>query len=395
MVTIDVAIHPDRAASIRAGLDPDTTSITVDLDAITQEERHLLADHSGEPVTVATPTVEDLFETLRSVAAEEQATLTDILDAYRAVLQERRVHTWQEPLPSGEVTYAVVRPDWPAASRAIPGRDTWSPVMAKHHRKVRQITHGAEATEWMRELDALNAESREQARRAQRDAEEARQREHEQRIARLRQWAMRNGSERVHLLIEEQMTAWIDVAEDEYFTLHTPDGFTPLTDDHYVRPLPAPEADDIHALRDTRLITTPDDALGEPELVWIGTNTRSDQLPGRSAVRLAITGPHDLQRMVWRPVVEGSSTRAADVAAGVEDPEGSDPWPDVDEMPAPTVAEAIDDLRGLIDSFDDVRPDNMTTFFYAHAYNQLIESGRQLLDALEGLRRGRVAPITG
>jgi hypothetical protein len=383
MVRIDVAIYPDRAASIRAGLDPDTTSIAVDLDAITQEQRDLLADHSGEPVTVATPTVEDLFDALRAVAAEEQATLTEILDAHRAVLQERRAKTWQEPLPSGEVTYDVVKPDWPAAGRAIPGRDTWSPVMAKHHRKVHQIIHGSEATEWMRELDALNADSRARARRTQRDAEEARQREHEQRIARLRQWAMRNGSERVRLLIEEEMTAWIDVAEDEYFTLHTPDGFTPLTDDYYARPLLAPEADDLHALRDTRLIAAADDALGEPDLAWIGKNTRRDQLSGRSAVRLAVSGPHDVQRLVWRAVVEGSSNRAADVAAGVGDPEEPDQWPDVDEMPVPTVAEAIDDFRGLIDSFEDMRTDQMTDLFYAHAYNQLTESGRQLLEALE------------
>lgn len=384
MVRIDVAIHPDRAASIRAGLDPDTSSVAVDLDAITQEERDLLADHSGDPVNVATPTVGNLFEALRAAAAEEQATLTEILDAHRAVQQERRVHTWQETLPNGEVAYDVVRPDWPTASRALPGRDAWSSVMAKHHRKVHQITHGPEATEWMRELDVRNAESREWARRAQRDAEEARRREHEQRLTRLRRWALRSGSERVRLLIEEEMAAWIDVAEEEYFTLHTPDGFTPLTDDHYVRALPAPEAEDIHALRDVRRIAASDVAFGEPDLVLIGTNASRGQLPGRSAVRLSITGPHDVQRAVWRPVVgEGTPTRAADVAAGIEAPDGSDSWPDVDEMSTPTLVEAIDDLRGLVDSFDHMRPDQMTGVFYAHAYNQLIESGQQLLDALE------------
>lgn len=383
MVTIDVAIYPDRAASIRAGLDPDTASIAVDLDASTQEERDLLADHSGQPVNVTTPTVEHLFEALRAAAAEEHATLTEILDAHRTVLQERRVQTWQEPLPSGEATYDVVKPDWPAAGRAIPGRDNWTKVMAKHHRKVHQITHGTEATEWVRELDALNAESSERARRAHLDAEEARQRQHELGIARLRQWATRNGSERVRLLIEEEMNAWIDVAEDEYFTLHTPDRFTPLTDDHYVRALPAPDADDIHALRDSRRVAATDDALGEPELVWIGKVIGRDQLLGRSAVRVAITGPHGIQRLIWRPVVEGFPTTAADAGVAGEAPGAAEEWPDLDEMPAPTLTEAIDDLRGLIDTFDDVRPDDMTSFFYAHAYNQLIESGRQLLEAIE------------
>jgi hypothetical protein len=59
MVTIDVPIYPDHAASIRAGLDPAAASIAVELDAITPEERDLLADHGGVPVTVTTPTVDD------------------------------------------------------------------------------------------------------------------------------------------------------------------------------------------------------------------------------------------------------------------------------------------------------------------------------------------------
>lgn len=383
MVTIDVPIYPDRAASIRAGLDPGAASIAVDLDAITQEERDLLADHGGKPVTVTTPTVEDLFEALRTAAAGERAKLAEILDAHRAVLQERRVRTWREQLPSGGAAYDVVEPDWPNVGRGTPWRRNWGEIMARHHDKVRQITHGDEAAAWLRELLTLNTESRQRARNEQHELDQARQREHEQGIARLKEWAMRNSSERVRLLIEEEMDSWFSAAEDEYFADHTPDGFAPLTDGDHVRSLPAPDAADIHALRDARRIAAAVAALGEPELVWIGKVVGPDQIPGGPAVRLAITGPHGAQRAVWRAVAEDSPTSAGKPEATVDDPEDPHEWLDPDAIPAPTVGEAIDDLRGLIAGFDDVRPDDMTNFFYIHAYNQLIESGRQLLEAIE------------
>lgn len=49
----------------------------------------------------------------------------------------------------------------------------------------------------------------------------------------------------------------------------------------------------------------------------------------------------------------------------------------------PTLSEAIEDLRGLIDDFDDVRPGDMTVHFYVHAFNMLIETGRDLVQALD------------
>lgn len=49
----------------------------------------------------------------------------------------------------------------------------------------------------------------------------------------------------------------------------------------------------------------------------------------------------------------------------------------------PTVTEAIEDLRGVIDDFDDVRPDEMTDLFYVHGYNMLIETARNLVQALD------------
>lgn len=48
-----------------------------------------------------------------------------------------------------------------------------------------------------------------------------------------------------------------------------------------------------------------------------------------------------------------------------------------------TLSESIEDLRRLIDDFDDTRPDDMTVHFYVHAFNMLIEAGRDLVHALD------------
>lgn len=51
--------------------------------------------------------------------------------------------------------------------------------------------------------------------------------------------------------------------------------------------------------------------------------------------------------------------------------------------PRPSVIEAIEDLRGVIDDFDDVPLDQMTDLFYVHAYNMLIEPARTLVEVLD------------
>lgn len=377
MVTIQVPIYVDRAATIRAGLDPSTESIAVDLDAITQEERDLLADHMGAPIAVTTPTVEDLFETLRATAAAVDALLAELLEAHRDVLRERRVKTWQEPIMSfGEETYEVTEPDWPRIRRtAVPGGPDPLDVMAKHRDKVREITHGAQAAAWRRELDAINQESRDRALREWHEAEEARTRARDEGIARLKEWAMTNGSERVRLLIEENMATWYGVAEDEFFADHTPAGFRPFVDNPYAPPLPAPDAADIHALREARFLAATDDCVGDPALVWLRRPAGPEHDPGGSAVQLTITAPHGSTPVVWRWVSTSHSLTTHQPAPG----ESEADWLDL----APTVAEAVEEFRRLLDAFDDVRPDEMTTMFYMHAFNELTASGRQLLETLD------------
>lgn len=305
MVVLQLAIEPDRAASIRAARDPATTSLAVDLDAITQDERDLLADHDGRPVPVTTPTIEDLFAALRASAAEELELLTEILDAHRDVLRERRVRTWQKPIAaSDDETYTVAEPDWPEYGRGAARTRDWTPVIAKHRDEIHEITHGDEAAAWTRELEAINKEARERALNQWYDAGRAEDRAREEGIARLKEWAIENGSERVRLLIEENMATWYGLAEDEYFAHHTPAGFTPLTDDDDVRALPVPDVPDILALREGRRIAATDDALSEPHLVWIGSTSDTGETVGGPAVRLGITAPNSGRLLVWRYVAD-------------------------------------------------------------------------------------------
>ena len=47
-----------------------------------------------------------------------------------------------------------------------------------------------------------------------------------------------------------------------------------------------------------------------------------------------------------------------------------------------SLPEAITEAVGLLDAFDDTRPDEMTPFFTHHAFNELTLLLRDLLDAL-------------
>ncbi|KGN37612.1 hypothetical protein [Knoellia subterranea] len=53
----------------------------------------------------------------------------------------------------------------------------------------------------------------------------------------------------------------------------------------------------------------------------------------------------------------------------------------------PRVSAAVEELRALLRSFDDVEPDLMDERFYAHAYNELDLAGRAIIDAFD--REGR------
>lgn len=300
MVTIDVAIYPDRAASIRAGLDPSATSVAVDLDAITQDERDLLADHTATPVAVTTPTVEALLDALRAAAAEERKKLNTILEAYRTTLRERRVKTWTSQTKDGGITYEVVQPDWPSG-RAFAG-GAWSSVVGKHHLKLREITESDEAAAWTAELEATNKQVRDAAWVEQRNLDRQQAEDRERGIARLREWAIQNGSERVRLLIEEDMNAWLAIAEDEFFAAHTPASYLPLADDQVEDSWPAPTAAEIRALRAARETSESDTALSNARLARLTTNPADQPKSSHIAFGLDITSPTGAVRSAWQAV---------------------------------------------------------------------------------------------
>lgn len=299
MVAIDIAVYPDRAATIRAGLDPATTTITVDLDAITPDERDLLADHAGSPIPVATPTVKDLFQALRDAAAEERARREQLLGVYADALRERRTTTRREQITPGGVGYDVIRPDWPI-SRSLFGRTHDPNLLFRYRDEIREITEGDEATTWINEIEKINHAARQRALTEQRQADEATARERDEAVERLRVWARDHGSERVRLLIEEDYPSWHDIAEGEFYIAHTPNGFTPLTGDHVVMTLPAPEPADIHALRQARQIVAAEECLGDPKLVRVFLDAAHET--AHPALQLTITGPHGGHRIVWHPV---------------------------------------------------------------------------------------------
>lgn len=300
MATIDVPVHPDRSASIRAGIDPGTTSVPVDLDAITQAERDLLADHDATPVAVTTPTTAALFDALRTTADQERAELDTILDAHRAILRQRRVRTWRNETKPNGVKYDVVQPDWPNP-RSIRGRDR-AKVARSDYLKVREITESEDARAWAEELEATNQRAREAAWAQQQELDQQEALERERSIDRLRCWATEHGSERVRLLIEESLGAWCTVAEDEFFETHTPHGFVPVADNQVDTPLPAPTATEIHALRAARETAAADPALSNVRLALITTYVTHEPKRDHTAVGLDITAPHGASLAVWETV---------------------------------------------------------------------------------------------
>ena len=58
----------------------------------------------------------------------------------------------------------------------------------------------------------------------------------------------------------------------------------------------------------------------------------------------------------------------------------------------PELAAAVDELRALLQAFDDARPADMDERFYIHAFNELDLAGRTIIEAFD---RDRVARGAG
>lgn len=57
----------------------------------------------------------------------------------------------------------------------------------------------------------------------------------------------------------------------------------------------------------------------------------------------------------------------------------------------PELAAAVDELRALLQAFDDVRPADMDERFYIHAFNELDLAGRTIIEAFDRDRAARGA----
>lgn len=53
----------------------------------------------------------------------------------------------------------------------------------------------------------------------------------------------------------------------------------------------------------------------------------------------------------------------------------------------PDLTAAIEELRSLLGSFDEVEPAAMNTRFYIHAYNELDLAGRTIIEAFDRERQ--------
>lgn len=57
----------------------------------------------------------------------------------------------------------------------------------------------------------------------------------------------------------------------------------------------------------------------------------------------------------------------------------------------PELAAAVDELRTLLQAFDDARPADMDERFYIHAFNELDLAGRTIIEAFDRDRAARGA----
>lgn len=254
--------------------------------------------------------VEALFDALRAAVAEERSNLETVLEAYRVTLRERTVKTWTSETKPRGITFEVVHPDWPSGRTFAGG--AWSSVIGKHYLKVREITESDEAAAWTTELEAINKQARDAAWSQQRDLDRQQEEARLHGITLLLDWAIQHGSERVRLLIEEGMKAWLTIAEDEFFDAHTPRGYTRIAADQVEDSCPAPTAAEIHALRAARETAEIDEALSDVRLARIGTASADPPMHSVTAVDLEITAPHTVVRTVWRSLPDDDGAGGPD-----------------------------------------------------------------------------------
>lgn len=334
-VTVTFPVISDRAAFIRAGHDPEISSIAVDLETIDQNGRALLADYDTHRLTaikVTAPTAEALVDALQRRADEKKATdaereelvknaLEKMLDHYRKKISQRKADELRKP-----VHVDAPEEGWYIHKTAnLSGPADMSKAQHLCHddsTAAREVIQRAEATvaEWP-ELKAWENElhKENEAARAKAKAEAEQQKELKKAKAdELRAWGVDHGSQRVRLLIEEDHIAWKTITEDEFLDQQTPAGYAPVPVP--VRDRTKPKAADLLALREARtLAEASNGVLTEPRMGWIVTyRTPSEgdadwddrdadgEVPDRkyAAIGITVTTPTGKTRDVWHEVTD-------------------------------------------------------------------------------------------
>lgn len=327
MATVIFTIRANRADFIRAGADPATKSLAVNLAEIDAEGRELLASYAEandalHPVEVSAPTVQALLGALadqrvvqQEKAAQEDNTRRALIAELRDVIADRKTRERQGEKPSTRVaqarkalegralrarvqltlrtlvSFSAIEPDWP-----------WQFTSFKPFH-LDEALDGTDGQAWLAELDCENQERFEAAEAAEIRrlgdlvaAGEAALAAAADGLSRLKQWGLDSGSERVRLLIEEDHPGWESVCADEFLEVHTPDGYEPMptvialpagevaVSDTDVKDRTKPQAADIHALRSARALCAASpvalpaaervrqheiQVLSEPELAWV------------------------------------------------------------------------------------------------------------------------------
>lgn len=330
---MQILVRVDQRRAIREGVDaPSSTAhIEVDPAQLTPAQREVLADFAREGhdatqeiatwrhgysrrdrISVTRPTSEALIAELDRIATERAAWIEEI-EAREAERQARIDREAREALEAvagqteeieiwidewgyisshGVISRKVIAPKLPSCwpGKASPELEAQRREIEAEREAAIKAAKEAALPELRAKLEAYEAE-REAARQAAIDA--------------LRAWALEHGSQRLRLLIEEDMD-WQAVAEDEYIYAHTPEGFGPLDDvchDEVIELAPAERT--ILALREIRKLVEKSDALSDPEIVRIvehcpaSEGELDDPNFEYEAIRLVVSSPLGKSREVY------------------------------------------------------------------------------------------------
>jgi len=349
---MQIHLTPSPAAYIRGGYDPDTqTTITVDLAALTEGQRTLLAEytaldlrgqhrllrspHTQHLIPVTAPTTEAVLDAAAAVReadraraeqaqareqARVQAEIATMLDALRSRPERTGLRYLRQSAPGApaEDVSSIISGPGVCVEYEIPRAD-WPFHLASE--QVRAIQESADARAWQADLDARAEAARAQAvarLAAEWEGHRAREARDQRQEEDLRTWALEHGSDRMRLLLEEEHDAWRAIAEGEYLDAHTPEGFTRLPESYVRKDRTKPAAADILALREARALVEEDITLSAPEMEWIVSyrpadpddedewaqrNSDGDVVAEKfAAITLVVTAPTGVTRTVMRRV---------------------------------------------------------------------------------------------